>query len=64
MLTLAAPARWMGRIWCAQLVVIAGYTVLITLRMPHWWLHPYGPLTKNLPMMAVIGMLWTMHRER
>ena len=54
----------MGRIWCAQLVVIAGYTVLITLRMPHWWLHPYGPLTKNLPMMAVIGMLWTMHRER
>lgn len=63
-LTLAAPARWMGRIWCAQLVVIAGYTVLITLRMPHWWLHPYGPLTKNLPMMAVIGMLWTMHRER
>ncbi len=63
-LTLAAPARWMGRVWCAQLVVIAGYTALITLRMPHWWLHPYGPLSKNLPMMAVIGMLWVMQRGR
>lgn len=61
--TLLAPARWMRRVWCAQLLVIAGYTALITLRMPHWWLHPYGPLSKNLPMMATIAMLWALQRR-
>lgn len=63
-LTLAAPAHWMGRVWLAQLAVIAGYTAVITLRMPHWWLHPYGPLTKNLPMMALVALLWAMQRGR
>jgi hypothetical protein len=53
----------MGRIWCAQLLLIAGYTALITLRMPHWWLHPYGPLSKNLPMLALIGLLWATQRR-
>lgn len=63
-LTLAAPRRHMGRVWCAQLVVIAGYTAMITLTMPQWWLHPYGPLSKNLPMLALIGVLWALQRRR
>ena len=63
-LTLLAPARWMRALWGAQLLVIAGYTAMITLRMPHWWLHPYGPLSKNLPMMAAIAMLWVLQRRR
>lgn len=62
--TLLAPRRHMGRVWCAQLLVIAGYTALITLRMPHWWLHPYGPLSKNLPLLVLIGVLWATQRER
>jgi uncharacterized protein YbjT (DUF2867 family) len=62
-LTLLAPARWMRAVWGAQLLVIAGYTALITLRMPEWWLHPYGPLSKNLPMMAAIAMLWVLQRR-
>ncbi|GHC91974.1 oxidoreductase [Pseudorhodoferax aquiterrae] len=62
--TLLAPRRHMGRVWCALLLVIAGYTALITLRMPHWWLHPYGPLSKNLPMLALIGVLWATQRDK
>nr|WP_286197531.1 SDR family oxidoreductase [Variovorax boronicumulans] len=62
--TLLAPRRHLGRVWCAQLVVIVGYTALITLRMPQWWLHPYGPLSKNLPMLALIGVLWATQRRR
>jgi uncharacterized protein YbjT (DUF2867 family) len=62
-LTLLAPARWMRAVWGTQLLVIAGYTALITLRMPEWWLHPYGPLSKNLPMMAAIAMLWVLQRR-
>ena len=56
-LTLAAPARWRGRVWAAQLALIAGYTVLITLFLPEYWLHPYGPISKNVPLMAAIALL-------
>ncbi|MBC5765979.1 SDR family oxidoreductase [Ramlibacter albus] len=59
-LSLAAPARWRGWVWGTQLALIAGYTLLITLFLPEYWLHPYGPLTKNLPMMASIGLLWAL----
>jgi len=59
-LTLAAPARWRRPLWLAQLALIAGYTVLITLFMPEFWLHPYGPITKNIPVAALIALLWAL----
>lgn len=62
-LTLAAPARWRSRVWLAQLVLIAGYTLLITLFLPEYWLHPYGPLSKNLPVAAAVGLLWALERR-
>lgn len=62
--TLLAPRRHLPRLLQAQAAVMLGYTLLITLRMPHWWLHPYGPLTKNLPMLALIGLLLVLHRRR
>jgi hypothetical protein len=46
--------RWLYR---AQMVLIVGYMAIITLCLPEYWLHPYGPLTKNLPRLAVILML-------
>jgi uncharacterized protein YbjT (DUF2867 family) len=57
-LTLAAPARWRAPVWLAQLALVAGYTVLITFFLPEYWLHPYGPVSKNLPIMAAIALLW------
>jgi len=60
---LVAPRRWLPFIWRAQLLVIMGYTALITLRVPHWWLHPFGPILKNLPMLAGIAMLATLPRR-
>jgi uncharacterized protein YbjT (DUF2867 family) len=59
-LTLAAPARWRRPVWMAQLALIAGYTVLITLFLPEYWLHPYGPISKNVPLLALIGLLWAL----
>jgi len=55
-----APPRWRGTVWAAQLLLIVGYTALITLFLPEYWLHPYGPLSKNLPMMAAIALLWAL----
>jgi uncharacterized protein YbjT (DUF2867 family) len=45
-------------LWLAQIGLIAVYTLIITVRMPEFWLHPYGPLVKNLPMLALIYVLY------
>ena len=63
-LTLAAPARWRRWVWIAQLALIGGYTVLITFFLPEYWLHPYGPISKNLPILAAILLLWGLERRR
>jgi hypothetical protein len=52
---LAARRRRM--LWLLQIAVIAGYTALITVFLPEQWLHPYGPILKNLPMLAAILLL-------
>lgn len=62
LLTLAAPARWRRGVWLAQLALMGGYTVLITLFLPEQWLHPYGPISKNLPLAAAIALLWALER--
>lgn len=46
--------RW---IWRAQIALIVTYMLVITVRLPDFWLHPYGPLTKNVPMLAVLWLL-------
>jgi uncharacterized protein YbjT (DUF2867 family) len=61
-LTLAAPRRWRRPLWLAQLALMAGYTLLITLFLPEQWLHPYGPISKNLPLAAAIALLWALER--
>lgn len=61
---LLAPARALVHVWRAQLAVVLGYTLLITARMPHWWLDPFGPISKNLPLLVGIGMLMVVSRRR
>jgi hypothetical protein len=56
-IVLLARRRWL---WLAQLGLIGFYTVLIAWRMPEFLLHPYGPLLKNVPMMAAI---WLLYRQ-
>jgi hypothetical protein len=53
-LALKRHRRWL---WLAQLGLIGFYTVIISFRLPEFWLHPYGPLLKNLPMLAAIWLL-------
>jgi hypothetical protein len=49
--------RWL---WLAQIVVILVYTALISVRLPEFWIHPYGPLLKNLPMLAALWLLYEL----
>ena len=60
----SAPARWRRGVWLAQLALIAGSTLLITLFLPEYWLHPYGPISKNLPVAAAIALLWALEPRR
>jgi hypothetical protein len=53
--TLFAPRRW--RLYGMQALLIVAYTAIISVRLPGFWLHPYGPLTKNLPLLAAIATL-------
>ncbi len=47
-----------------QIVVIVVYTLLLTLLAPYHWLHPFGPILKNLPLMVTIFILMKMERFR
>jgi uncharacterized protein YbjT (DUF2867 family) len=49
--------RWLYEL---QALVILGYTAIITLWLPEYWLHPYGPVLKNLPLLAALWLLHTL----
>jgi uncharacterized protein YbjT (DUF2867 family) len=53
--------RWL---WIAQFVLILAYTVIITIKLPEFWLHPYGPILKNLPLLACIALLYSLEGRR
>lgn len=40
-----------------QILVIASYTILLTIIEPSYWLHPFGPVSKNLPIIMLILIL-------
>jgi nucleoside-diphosphate-sugar epimerase len=52
--------RWL---WLAQIILILAYTAIITLRLPEFWLHPFGPVLKNLPLLVVLGLLWAFEKR-
>jgi uncharacterized protein YbjT (DUF2867 family) len=49
--------RWL---WLAQAALVIGYTVIISIRLPEFWLHPYGPMVKNLPFLALLWLLYEL----
>lgn len=63
LLTLAAGwLSWRARrmLWWAQIALIGFYSIVITLRLPEFWAHPYGPMLKNLPIFALLVLLLAM----
>jgi uncharacterized protein YbjT (DUF2867 family) len=52
--------RWL---WISQIALIVGYTILISWRLPEFWLHPYGPILKNLPMVVGIYVVYVLEGE-
>jgi hypothetical protein len=56
-LTMLYPSRML---WRAQAALVIVYSVIITLYLPVYWLHPFGPILKNLPILL---LLWLLHKH-
>jgi hypothetical protein len=54
LLLLVWPVR---RVYGLALLVMLGMTVVATVLQPVLWLHPLGPLTKNVPIGVVLWIL-------
>jgi uncharacterized membrane protein YphA (DoxX/SURF4 family) len=50
-------------LWVTQIMLILFYTAIISIRLPEFWLHPYGPVLKNMPMLAAIIVLYVLERR-
>jgi len=55
---LRAAARRL--LWLAQIVLMLGYTVIITVWLPEQWLHPFGPILKNVVLLATLVLLYRL----
>jgi uncharacterized protein YbjT (DUF2867 family) len=51
------------RLWLVQFMLVLGYTVIITVALPEQWLHPFGPITKNLPFLAALLLLYNLEER-
>ncbi len=50
-------SKW-SRVCCLiQITVIISYTIILTIISAEFWLHPFGPLTKNFPILVLILIL-------
>jgi nucleoside-diphosphate-sugar epimerase len=47
-------------LWMAQIAVVVAYTVILTIAIPETWLHPFGPLVKNVPILVAILLVSRM----
>lgn len=65
-LVLGVAMLWPGLrrqlVYRLQAALILGYTFAITLWLPEFWAHPYGPVLKNIPLLAAIWLLHELDR--
>lgn len=48
--------RWRRAAYTVQFLLVAGYTLIISVFLPEFWAHPYGPVLKNIPLLAAIAL--------
>jgi hypothetical protein len=57
---LGRPATWVTGL---QVVLIVGFTTILACSAPWLLVNPFGMVTKNLPLLAVIVTAWLVERE-
>lgn len=52
--------RWVG---LTQIVLMIGYSALITVGLPEYWLHPFGAVTKNIPLIVATLVMMALEDD-
>jgi uncharacterized protein YbjT (DUF2867 family) len=52
------------RCWRWQALLVLGYSLVIAMALPQYLLHPFGPVLKNLPILALLLVLDQCERGR
>lgn len=55
---IACIVRPRRALWLAQGALILGYSAAIAACLPEYLWHPFGPLLKNLPILAILFILF------
>lgn len=64
-LGIAMLRRWRLRLIVGlQIGIMLAYTLVISFCLPEFWLHPFGPLIKNLPLLTAILVLLIIEEEK
>ncbi|MGZ8215574.1 MAG: NAD(P)H-binding protein [Methylosarcina sp.] len=50
-------------VYC-QCALMLSYMAVITVVLPEYWVHPFGPLIKNLPLLAASFVLLALEEEK
>jgi uncharacterized protein YbjT (DUF2867 family) len=50
-------------LWWTQIALIVVYTAIISWRLPEFWAHPFGPLLKNVPILAALLLLAALEEK-
>ncbi|VWC85374.1 NAD-dependent dehydratase [Burkholderia lata] len=58
--TVAAPSR---RLWVAQAALIVAYSAVIAVTMPGLLAEPFGPVLKNVPILAILLILFSEEEQ-
>jgi hypothetical protein len=60
LLGLFSVIRYGKLLWMIQACLIIVYSVIISIWLPEYLLHPFGPILKNLPILL---MLWLLYKS-
>lgn len=55
LINLRTMQQWL---WLMQGAVIVTYSSIIAIYLPDYALHPFGMLIKNIPLLAILWILW------
>ena len=50
-------------LYALQIALMLFYSAVIAWRLPEYWLHPFGPMLKNLPLLAALVLLWVLEED-
>jgi DoxX-like family len=54
-MTLVIPSK---ALWQGQAILVLIYTLVISIWLPEFWLHPFGPILKNIPFLTLLWLLY------